>query len=130
MNKYLNIFEDEQKETTLKNTKIDNYLNKDLNEVKNKTKGIKKLIIGNGSKVINQYPEKDAVLDTNETLILLTNSDENKLPDLKGYSKLETKAVCNMLNIKCTFKGYGYVNKQNIKNKKIKEKEKVTFELK
>ena len=130
MNKYLNIFEDEQKETTLKNTKIDNYLNKDLNEVKNKTKGIKKLIIGNGSKVINQYPEKDAVLDTNETLILLTNSDENKLPDLKGYSKLEAKAVCNMLNIKCTFKGYGYVNKQNIKNKKIKAKEKVTFELK
>lgn len=130
MNKYLNIFESEKTEKTLENKKIDNYLNKDLNIVKNSAKGIKKLIIGTGNKVVNQYPKKDTVLDSNETLILLTNSSSYKMPDLSGYSKAEAGAVCDMLDLKCTFKGYGYIKEQTVKNKTIKSKEKVSFTLK
>ena len=130
MNKYLNIFDEEGKEKVIKSTKIDNYLNQELKQVKEKTKNVKTLIIGDGNKVINQYPSKDSVLSSNETLILLTNSDTYKLPSLKGYSKQEVSQVCNMLEIKCTFKGYGYVTSQSIDNKEIKKGNKVEFVLK
>ena len=130
MNKYLNIFDEEKEEKDVKNQKIDNYLNKDLSLVKTKTEGINKLIIGTGSKVVNQYPEKGEVIDSNETLILLTNSDTYKMPDLTGYSKVEAQTVCSMLELKCTFKGYGYVKSQSVKNKQVKIDDKVSFVLK
>ena len=130
MNKYLNIFDNEKEEKDIENKKINNYLNKELSLVKAETKKIDKLIIGTGSKVINQYPEKGEVIDSNETLILLTNSSNYKMPNLKGYSKLEAKKVCEMLNLKCSFKGYGYVNEQSIKNKVVKPNDKVSFTLK
>lgn len=129
MNKYLNIFE-KKNEKELKNTTIKNYLNKDINIVKNETKNVNKLILGTGNKVIMQYPSENIVLDNNETLILLTNSETYKLPDLKGYSKKEAEAVCNMLELNCDFKGYGYVTSQSIKNKTIKKNTKVSFILK
>ncbi len=129
MNKYLNIFE-KDKDKVLKNVKIDSYINQDLSTVKSKTKNIKKLVLGTGNKVIMQYPEKGTILDHNETLILLTNSKTYTMPDLKKYSKREVKEVCNMLKLKCTFKGYGYVKSQSITNKKISKNEKVTFNLK
>lgn len=130
MNKYLNIFDNAKEEKDIENKKINNYLNKELSLVKAETKKIDKLIIGTGSKVINQYPEKGEVIDSNETLILLTNSSNYKMPNLKGYSKLEAKKVCEMLNLKCSFKGYGYVNEQSIKNKVVKPNDKVSFTLK
>ena len=130
MNKYLNIFDDDKKEKTVKNHVIDNYLNTELSTVKSEAKYIKKLIIGNGSKVVNQYPSKGTVIDSNESLILLTNSSSYKMPNLKGYSKLEANEVCSMLGLKCTFKGYGYVNNQSISNKVVKENDKVSFVLK
>ena len=130
MNKYLNIFDNEKEEKDIENKKINNYLNKELSLVKAETKKIDKLIIGTGSKVINQYPEKGEVIDSNETLILLTNSSNYKMPNLKGYSKLEAKKVCEMLNLKCSFKGYGYVKQQSIKNKVVKPNDKVSFTLK
>lgn len=130
MNKYLNIFDNEKEEKDIENKKINNYLNKELSLLKAETKKIDKLIIGTGSKVINQYPEKGEVIDSNETLILLTNSSNYKMPNLKGYSKLEAKKVCEMLELKCSFKGYGYVNEQSIKNKVVKPNDKVSFTLK
>ena len=129
MNKYLNIFEND-KEKVLENNKVDNYLNKELSIVNNETKNIKKLVLGTGNKVIMQYPGKNTILDNNETLILLTNDKSYKLPNLKGYSKKETQEICKMLNINCTFKGYGYVTSQSIITKEIKQNEKVTFNLK
>ena len=128
MNKYLNIFE-KDKDKTLENHSVDNYLNKDLNTVTQETKNVKKLVLGTGNKVIAQYPEKDISLDANDTLILLTNSKEYKLPSLKKYSKKEVNEVCNMLNIDCIFKGYGYVKSQSKENSIVKKNEKVTFNL-
>lgn len=128
MNKYLNIF-GKTSEKVLDNKEIDNYLNKDLNTVKNETKGIKTLVLGSGNKIINQYPASGSILDHNETLILLTNDKEYKLPNLKGYSKKEALEVCNMLELNCTFKGYGYVSSQSISDKSIKKNDKVIFNL-
>ncbi len=130
MNKYLNIFEEEEKDTTIHNKIVGNYLNKSVERVKSLTKGIDKLIIGTGSKVVNQYPNKNTTIDSNDNLILLTNSKSYNMPSLTGYSKGEAEAVCDMLNLKCSFKGYGYVKDQSIVNKKVSKNMKVTFTLK
>lgn len=129
VNKYLNIFNSDD-EDEIESVKTENYLNKTTEQVEKKTKGIKKLYLGNGNKIIGQYPEEEVLLDVNDTLILKTNDDSYKFPNLTGYSKKSVNAVCNLLNTNCEFKGYGYVKKQSIENKKVSEKEKITFELK
>ena len=129
MNKYLNIFADEDKNIK-ENHIVANYLNKPKTKIKDEIKNMKKIYLGSGNKIIEQYPEKGSVLDVNDTLILKTNAATYTLPNLKGYSKQEVKAVCNMLNLNCIYKGYGYVSSQTIKNKKVKENQKVTFTFK
>jgi len=129
MNKYLNIFAEEN-EKVIENQVVNNYLNKTISDVEKTTKKTKKLILGKGNKVIDQYPSKNSILDGNDTLILKTNYDTYQLPNLSGYSKQEVKAVCNMLKLNCTYTGYGYVKKQSIVNKNIKEGQKVTFTFK
>lgn len=129
MNKYLNIFEDDEKED-ISNFKVENYLNKTVIEVKKQTKNVKTLYLGNGKKVVDQYPNKGAVIDSNDTIILKTNMDSYKLPNLTGYSKSEVKSVCNMLGLKCKYNGYGYLYKQSVKNTKVKENDNVIFTFK
>ena len=132
VSKYLEIY-DTAEDKTINNYKVENYINRDLSKVKQtlKKNKINYLVLGNGNKVINQYPEKENIVNVNDTIILLTNDSEYKLPDLKGYSKKQVRAVCNLLNIKCTFKGYGYVSSQSVKkNTAIKKDTSVKFEFK
>ena len=112
----------DEDEDLIKNIKVENYLNKTTDYVNKNTKSVKKLYLGTGNKVIGQYPEEGASLDINDILILKTNDNSYKLPDLKGFSKKEVKTICNLLNINCTFKGYGYVDNQTLINKTVKEK--------
>ena len=59
----------------------------------------------------------------------MTNSKEYTIPNLRNYSKKEVTEICNMLDINCEFKGYGYVKNQSKVNSVVKKKEKVTFNL-
>jgi penicillin-binding protein 2B len=132
VSKYLEIY-DTAEDKTINNYEVENYINRDLSKVKQtlKKNNINYLVLGNGNKVINQYPEKGNVVNVNDTIILLTNDSEYKMPDLNGYSKKQVRAVCNLLNIKCTFKGYGYVSSQSVsKNTVIKKDTSVKFEFK
>lgn len=94
---------------TKKYTKIDNYLNKNINEVKNvlNVNGIQYEIIGNGDKIINQYPKSGSLI--NGRLLLLTNGDFTEI-NLNGLSSKAVNNYCKMVNIPCNIKGSGYVN--------------------
>ena len=132
VSKYLEIY-DTVEDKTINNYKVENYINRDLSKVKQtlRKNKINYLVLGTGEKVINQYPEKGSIVNVNDTIILLTNDNEYKMTNLKGYSKKEVRAVCNLLNIKCTFKGYGYVSSQSVsKNSLIKKDTSVKFEFK
>ena len=72
-------------------------------------------MIGDGTKVIAQYPSEGALLSRNDTVFLLTDSTSYKMPNFVGYSKKEVMEVCSLLDMKCTFDGYGYATKQSIK---------------
>ena len=128
MNKYLNIFNTE--ESTNTSVKVQNYNNKTKEEVEKETSDIKKIYLGNGDKIIGQYPKEGVVVASNDILILKTNDNSYNIPDLKGYSKKDVYAVCKLLNINCDLKGYGYLDKQSITNKKVTEKEKIEFTFK
>ena len=76
--------------------------------------GLKAIVIGDGQKVINQYPKEKTVLNTNNKVFLLTSSNEYKMIDIKGWSRSDVQILCNLLNIKVTFEGFGYVEEYNI----------------
>ena len=92
--------------------KIENYLNKNINEVKNilNVNGIQYEVIGDGDKVINQYPFAGSLV--NGKLLLMTNGNftEN---NLTGLSSKTINHYCKMINIPCNIKGTGYVTNYN-----------------
>lgn len=135
---YLNIYEKKEKEKT-QNTKvtIESYINKDVNTIKKEleSKKINVIVIGNGNKIIDQYPKKDDVITSIDKVFLLTNSDSIKMIDMNNWSRKDIISFCNLANLEVVFDGEGYLYEQSIKkdalikktdvlNAKLKEKKK------
>ncbi len=93
---------------------IDNFLNKDVEIVKNtlNIKGINYEIIGDGNKVINQYPLKGS--SVNGKVLLLTNSKNKVVPNVIGYSRKTLINLANLLNIDYNIEGNGYVESYTV----------------
>ena len=68
---------------------IGNYLNKDVDKVKSELeKNFENIvIIGDGEKVIDQYPKENNILKTTEKIYLLTNGENLIIPDFNNWSK-------------------------------------------
>lgn len=127
---YLNIYGDKDNNTK-ENYKMDSYLNKKVKDITNalNKNGNKVVVIGDGEKIIDQYPKKGYLLSSNDTVILKTNGNY-KMPSLIGMSKKEVVEICSMLDLNCTFDGFGYANSQSIKESstiKKKDELKVSF---
>ena len=126
--KYKNMFTEVTSTSTVQAVVLDSYVNKKTNDIKAdlESKGVKTSIIGTGDKIINQYPSKGEKVLSYDKVILITNNDKNKMPDLNGYSRSEVIYVMNALGYDYEISGYGYVTDQSIKagenteNKKIK----------
>lgn len=116
ISKYKNINTSKKEENkNIKGYTLDNYINKNVDEIKKQLeeKNLNPIIIGDGDRIINYYPKDIAV--TNNRIILITNSQNIKLPNLIGWSKRETKFLLDNLNIKYTLTGNGYVKTQSVK---------------
>lgn len=94
---------------------IKSYLNKKIDVVKNELDDTKLniIIMGDGNKVIKQYPKKDAILTINNKVYLYTGGNVI-LEDMTGWSKKEVQIYLGMLGINVTFEGNGYVSEQSI----------------
>ncbi len=96
--------------------KLDNYLSKTVeatvSELENKR--IKPIVLGNGKYIINQYPLKNKTVLVDSKVFLLTNGDEFTIPDMTGWSLNEVKTYCELLKLKYTSSGYGYVVNQSV----------------
>ena len=96
---------------------MDNYLNKKIEDVITKFTdfGINPIVIGEGNKIVSQYPNKNINLTKKDMVILITNDDTNiKIPDFTGYSLNEVKTILSYLDISYEIEGSGYVYKQSI----------------
>ena len=111
--KYLNIINENEDNITYK---VGNYLNKDLTIVSNELKkhGIETIVLGNGSKIVGQYPNKGVTLYGKGKVIILTDNYDKKMIDLKGLSYKEAINTLKLMGVSYETEGTGYVYEQSI----------------
>lgn len=97
-----------------KNYKMENFLNKNVDTVKNTLNlfGIKYEIIGTGNKIINQYPLNGTIV--NGKVFLVTNSSDITIPNIVGYSRKDAVNLVRLLNLDYSLEGNGYVSTYNV----------------
>lgn len=95
---------------------VSTYVNKSINTVKKELEDnkIKAIVIGDGTKVIKQYPVKNTNIVEGDKVFLLTNSSNLVMPDISNWSRYDVIKLCEFLGIECSFDGYGYVASQSI----------------
>lgn len=130
--KYKNMFTQIQENTSVVKQVLPSYINYSTDEVKEvltKT-GLNVIVIGNGDRIINQYPTKGTTVVTGDKIFLVTNGDEKVMEDLIGWSKNDFLKYAQLLNIKYDIDGYGYIKEQSIKaGTVIKEDTKLEVKL-
>jgi len=94
----------------------ESYINKKTDEIKDqlKDKIITPIIIGEGDKIIKQYPSKDSVLNSNDKLFLLTNDSELKYTNIENWSRNDILEYGKLIGVNFTFNGYGYAKDTDI----------------
>lgn len=69
--------------------------------------------IGGGSNVVSQYPEAGNRLTSGQRIYLLTEQgDQASIPDLRGQSLRDALEVLNLLKVKISVEGEGYIAEQ------------------
>lgn len=117
ISKYRNIYGEKEEEVKEDISYItETYINKKVEDVQNNlySKGLNPIVIGDGSKIISQYPKKGVKIVKGDRILLLTNSNSYKMLNLTNWSKIDVSKYCDLLNIECKFNGYGYVRDQSI----------------
>ena len=112
--------------------KLESFINKNVSDVSKylEDKSLNPIIIGNGTKVVKQYPNKNTEVLDNDKIFLITNSDEYKMLNIKNWSRSDVIKFCNITNLECTFTGNGYVTNQSIdKNTILNKDSKLEVEL-
>ena len=130
--KYRNMFEKEtQTNSNVTSLTLDSYINKKTEDVKKimNENHIQTIIIGSGDKIISQYPNKGEEVLSYDKVFLITNKDEGKMPDLKGYSRSEVINLMQILNYDYEIEGYGHVVSQSINPGEAVQNKKITIKL-
>lgn len=114
--KYRNLQDETDKETNIKSLIIDSYKNQMKEDVLKTLEDYKinTILMGNGDFIIDQYPLKGEKIISGDKFFIKTNGDTYTMPNIIGWSKKDVQTLCSMLNINCTFNGYGYVVSQSI----------------
>ena len=77
--------------------------------------GVTPYVLGNGTKVVSQYPAEGTTITNKEKVFLVTNDDTTiAMPNITGWSLKEVKTFANLLKIPLTVTGNGYVTSQSI----------------
>lgn len=131
---YLNIYNGQkEKENNLNEIILDSYISKNTNVAADNLKKnkISSIVLGDGEKIIKQYPEKGTKITELDKVILLTNSKDIKVPDFTGLSRSEVMIIANMLNMKVDISGNGYVYEQSKERGTVlNNKETISIKLK
>lgn len=129
---YANITEEVSTGYEEKIVTLDNYRSKkteDINALLS-TKGLTPVILGSGTYVTNQYPDKNTKVVSGSKVFIVTNKSDYKLPDFKGWSLSEVKNYAKLSGIKIAHSGYGYVKSQSIApGKEVKYNENINIVL-
>ena len=116
ISKYKKMFTSITNKDSMKSIKLDSYINKKTENVKLELANskINTVVIGNGEKIINQYPAKGETVLSYDKVFLITNDNSKKMPNLIGYSRSEAIYLMKTLGYEYEIEGYGYVTSQSI----------------
>ena len=116
ISKYYGNSDTVSKSIEIKDYKVPNLTNKKLDNAKTtlESNGINYIIYGEGNKVIKQTPEKQSVITSNDTVYLITNDNNIKVPNVVGLSSKVAKDILQKLGLKVNLDGVGYVTEQSV----------------
>lgn len=119
--KFKNIYNDKSNIEIVDTYVMDNYENKYVKDVEENLNNLKLnvVLIGNGDKIINQYPSASTNLLSGDKIFLLTNGNEKKMPNMTNWSKKDVIEFFELAKIKYNIDGNGYVYEQSIKENEI-----------
>ncbi len=116
ISKYYGNTDSAQSTIEIKDYTVPDFKNKKIEKVKTQldSNKIHYIIIGGGDKVVKQTPEKNSTITTNDTIYLITNDNNIKVPNVVGLSSKVAKDLLQQLGIKVKLDGVGYVTEQSI----------------
>jgi len=131
ISKYKGMFTEVEEKKTYSVYNMKSLINKNIENVTNELNSYELNVvkIGNGNKIINQYPSSGSKLVSGDRVILITNDSNYTLPNFYNWSRKEVQFVLNYFNVEYEINGYGYVTKQSVENIKIPFNEKVIIDL-
>ena len=131
ISKYYGNEEENTNKVIVKDYKLPSFVNKKIETVKNtlSMNGINYQVIGNGDKVIKQYPEKEEVITNKDTVYLITNGNVG-VPSVINLSSKVAKNILELLGIKVNLDGVGYVVEQSVpESTQITDNMEITLKL-
>lgn len=116
LSKYYGTEEINTEEALVKEYQLPNFINKETATASTslEKEGIPYNVIGTGSKVIKQYPEKNDIISNEDTVYLITNDKNIQVPNVVGLSSKVASDLLQKLGIKVVLEGVGYVTSQSI----------------
>ncbi len=117
---YKGMYKELTEDQTISNYIMPNLLNENSSSsdlLKDKFKNI--FLIGDGDKIINQYPNSNIEINALNTIFLITNYKELNIPDLIGLSLKDVIILSNMLKLELEYVGTGYVYEQELIDNKL-----------
>ena len=114
VSKYKNIYEELEIKKETESLTMPSYKNKKVEEVTKQLTNYNVIVIGDGNKVINQYPTKGKTIIASDHVFLLTNSNKYKMPDMTGWTRKEVQSFLELINIKYEIIGNGKVISQSV----------------
>ena len=88
---------------------------------------IKYEVIGTGTKIVNQYPKKNTIV--NGKVFLVTNDDNRNVPNMVGYSRKDAINLCKLFNIEYTIEGNGFVSEYSVELDENQKPRKINLKL-
>lgn len=114
--KYYNIYNEIEETTSITKYKVTDYTNQSVEKIKAtlENNGLEVITVGNGDKVISQYPSKNITLAKGNKVFLVTNGTNYTTPNFTGWSKKEVSTYFKATGISYTTEGTGYVVSQSV----------------
>ncbi len=119
--KYYNMDDSDDNEEENKTITISSYLNQNIDEVAStlESNGLEVIRIGDGSKVVAQYPVSGTNVVAQDKVFLVSNGTNQQLPNIKGWSRADVITLANLLDYDVVFEGYGYVSNYTLKDDQL-----------
>lgn len=111
-------------EQTVVNT-VHNVTNLGLSQAQEslKEKGYNVIVVGDGSRVIKQYPESGTKLISKEHVLLYTSDDGIIMPDMTSWSYKQVSDYRSFTGLNINLSGRGFVSSQSVEVGSLIDKE-------